>query len=285
MKILKKNSIQYLIYNKKINKLIIDKNIKIKINSINFKRLKKLKYKFNKVGNIINIKISDLSKGSHKRINVKCSYCNTIKQVDYCNYITQTKNSDYCCNKCKLIKTNNTIKTKYNVDNISKLDIIKKKKEETTFKNYGVKHTFQSNINIKKRKKTLLKKYNVEHNSQIESVKKAKQLFSDDELPKWKKYQRSVRQQTKSKKKILLEFWDGTDYYDGEYIKNYFYLNCYNKKYPNIDHKLSIFYGFKNNISIEEMISIENLCFTKRSHNMRKNTKTNIEYKKIINKK
>ncbi len=34
--------------------------------------------------------------------------------------------------------------------------------------------------------------------------------------------------------------------------------------YPSIDHKISLFYGFENNMNPEEIGSIDNLCITKR---------------------
>lgn len=54
------------------------------------------------------------------------------------------------CNKCSIEKGNEkkiiTVKTKYNVENISQLETIKKQKEETTIKNYGVSYPTQSEI-------------------------------------------------------------------------------------------------------------------------------------------
>ena len=77
-------------------------------------------------------------------------------------------------------------------------------------------------------------------------------------------------------KKILLKNWDGYDYYDGEYIKDNFNLPYHHKNYPTIDHKTSIFEGFKNNISAENISNISNLCFTKRYINSKKYIKTEI---------
>ncbi len=43
--------------------------------------------------------------------------------------------------------------------------------------------------------------------------------------------------------------------------------------YPTIDHKISVHYGFINNINPEEISSLENLCLTKRRINSKKNSK------------
>lgn len=79
------------------------------------------------------------------------------------------------------------------------------------------------------------------------------------------------------------ENWNGLDYYDNEYIKdNYSLYDRNDENYPNIDHKISVIFGFKNNISAEEISQIDNLCFTKRKHNMAKLFRTESEYMKLL---
>ena len=58
-----------------------------------------------------------------------------------------------------------------------------------------------------------------------------------------------------------------------QYIKNNFMLDKNDPSYPTIDHKISIFFGFINKISVEEISRIENLCLTKRILNLKKNHK------------
>jgi len=99
-------------------------------------------------------------------------------------------------------------------------------------------------------------------------------------LNEFNDYKTKIRNKTKTIKKQLLINWDGRDYYDNEYIKDYYSLNHNDNKYPNIDHKISIFYGFINKISSDDIASIENLCITKKYHNLKKRTQTDIEYKK-----
>ena len=62
------------------------------------------------------------------------------------------------------------------------------------------------------------------------------------------------------------------------FINNNFNLHSSSKQYPTIDHKLSVLYGFINNISPLEIGSINNLCVTKRSLNSKKGRKTEIEF-------
>lgn len=95
------------------------------------------------------------------------------------------------------------------------------------------------------------------------------------EISTFKKYKKQVNKYTDKNKKELFINWNGLDYYDGEYIKNYLTLHNSNTRYPTIDHKKSIFYGFKNNISPEEIGKIDNLVITKRSINSKKGNKIN----------
>jgi len=75
----------------------------------------------------------------------------------------------------------------------------------------------------------------------------------------------------------LFENWDGYDYYDGEYIKNNFNLHGLDNNYPTIDHKISVSYGFKNNIEPEKIADISNLCITKKINNSKKSSKCNFQ--------
>ena len=96
------------------------------------------------------------------------------------------------------------------------------------------------------------------------------QILFSFELEDYKKYKNKVDRITRSNKRLLIENWNGLDYYDSEIIKNNFNLHYNDVNYPTIDHKFSIIYGFKNGFSTEFVGSVENLCFTKRKLNSEK---------------
>jgi hypothetical protein len=83
-------------------------------------------------------------------------------------------------------------------------------------------------------------------------------------------YRNEVRRLTKRVEDTLYENWNGLDYYDKEYLKDNFELDHNDPKYPTIDHKKSVYYGFKNNIPASEIADITNLCITKRFINSSK---------------
>ena len=111
-----------------------------------------------------------------------------------------------------------------------------------------------------------------------EQIKK----FYDKYLIEFSNYKKEVRKLTKRVKNKLYKDWDGYDFYDREYIKDYLNLNYDNKKYPTIDHKISIYEGFYKEIKAEEISCINNLCITKRSLNSSKRNKDFKEFKEQI---
>lgn len=129
-------------------------------------------------------------------------------------------------------------------------------------------------------------KWGVKHPIQVEEVKEKMLITRGDkriyDLKDFEEYQAFVNKLTYTKKKILIDNWDGYDYYDGEYIKENFNVNSNSPNYPTVDHKKSILFCFINNISAEESASLENLCITKRSINSRKNTKSEEEFRSSL---
>lgn len=205
-------------------------------------------------------------------------------------------------------KSKNTLINKYGVDSYSKTDDFKYKLEfkmhetvekiKNTFKNkYGDeylskteywKEIFKSKVEstIEKCKETCLKKYGVDNVSKVEfikdRIKNIKEvsgiIIPDSEIDAWSMYKRNVRRITNNNKKKLYEDWTGYDYYDDEYIKGYLSNTHTHRFYPTIDHKISVYYGFKNSIDPSIIGSIDNLCITKRFINSTKSKLTESEF-------
>ena len=177
---------------------------------------------------------------------------------------------------------------KFGVDNVSKLEFVKNKKTETFLKNFGFRHIFSSN-EIKSL--YMMNKYGVEHNTKLEWVlEKMKETgvkngnYTPDELiDDFKRYKRSVDKITSKNKKQLFNSWNGQDHYDNQLIKENLNLNYNHDDYPTIDHKISIQYGFLNEIDSFIIGSLENLCITKRSINISKNKLTEKQFKDKLN--
>jgi len=157
----------------------------------------------------------------------------------------------------------------------------------------------QDDINDK-RKETCLEKYGFDSVSKVDIIfdkiraaneKTGKWMF-DVEKDEFQKYSYIVRTETRHNKRDLFRNWDGTDYYNGETlisnrefkINNTDHYNA-NVKQPTIDHKISIQYGYANNIDPLVIGSLQNLCICSRSTNSSKNYLTEEEFMEKLNEK
>lgn len=165
---------------------------------------------------------------------------------------------------------------------------IRKKKHKLTCSKvcyliYTKSNEYKKEIS-EKTKKSVMKKYGVENQFQRKDIidkLRIKRIESGIETPEenlkeWELYKRIVNRLTRQNKKDLILNWNGYDYYDDEYILNNFSLNHLDKSYPTIDHKISVFEGFKNRILPEIISNIDNLCVTKRSNNAKKGIKNKL---------
>lgn len=171
-------------------------------------------------------------------------------------------------------KSKNSLIEKYGVDSYSKTDDFKKSITEN-----------KDEI-VAKIKKTFLEKYGFEWISSdpqvISKISKTKVEngydMPEDQLSEFNKYRKKVRNITNKCLKKIYENWNGIDYYDGEYIKGNFCYSSTHRLYPSVDHKISIYSGFKNDINPEIIGGIDNLCITKRYINSAKRQLSEVEF-------
>lgn len=288
--------------------MIIDEIIKIKTNPSNYKHYKQKGYEIEKCGQEIEVKILDLPIKSHVKVNCKCNNCESTSFIEYHNYNRQVTNSYYLCKKCWNIKLKEVVFLKFGVDNVRKLQEINTKIKNTNLKKYGV----QSLLELESVRNLVKEYYGVENISQLDSIKELKRMksiekfgtntplqnisiieiirkkniengrWSEYDLNKYSEYRKKIDYLTKKQKKKLFENWNGKDYYDCEYIRENLSLDKNHDFYPSIDHKISVMYGFLNEISPEEISKIDNLCITKRFLNTMKFTKNEDDFKKYL---
>jgi len=226
--------------------------------------------------------------------NYICRSCTKLnKQVEIMPNIDKNEiienNKNNICNICKVkfpnnknlifhIVNNHNIKIKNYYDTYhrrNKEGVCKICGKTTYFRSWrlGYNETCSNKCNGQYNKNDKIMAANIQiHN-------RYKEIFANKNIHEnFKKYKNAVMVLTKKNRIYLLNLWNGTDYYDGEYIKNNFTLKYLDNKYPSIDHKISIYYGFVNKISIDFIGSLNNLCFTKRIHNIKKHIKCEKEY-------
>lgn len=245
--------------------MIITKKVKIFVHNTKVKYYQNLGYDILKGGEKIEVNIEHLTPGSHCKITTKCDFCGEFYVIRYEKYLLniERNNGFYSCKKCRPKNTEKTKKQRYGDGKF---------------------------CNKEKIKKTLQEKYGQDSPMKIEQFKEKQKRKMEDlglrpkrtERKEWQNYRIDVYNETYKNKKILFKKWNGLDYYDNEYIKDNFVFSPTNPKYPTIDHKISILYGFKNSIPPKEIGSIENLCITKKSNNSNKNSKTEKEFKQFL---
>lgn len=281
--------------------MILSKKVVIRINSRNFNHYKSI-IKDIKNNEYYEIDINDILPSSHIKIEVKCDICDDISIKPYREYIISYRNKNiYCCSpNCAQFKNKSTNMEKYGVENIFQVEEFKGKIVQTNMERYGVEYPSQSkeirekiissnlsnygsenpattNIIKQRMQQTCLIRYGTSNYmssdiAKLQRIKENKQV-PDEQRTKFELYTKSVRNKTNRVKKQLFENWNGLDYYDGENIINNLYLEKSSKNYPTIDHKISIYYGFINNLDPEKLGDLENLCITKRGINSSKHVK------------
>ena len=284
--------------------MILTKKIEITLNPANMKHFASLGYKNLKPRNKLIIPVEHLNNGSHSIVKVKCDICGQEKDLIYRFYLKNfNKHGFYCCgSKCSRLKAKKTSIEKYGVEyysnekkfkktclekfgveNPSQVKEFKDKRKNTMLERHGVEYYVLSKDFLEKSEKTSMINYGTYHPMMSDKMKEIKKEYHikngfNISTNEFELYKNKVYLLTKKIKKQLLEIWNGLDYYDNEYIKDNFNLPGSHGNYPTIDHKISIFEGFKNNIEAEEIAKLENLCFTKRCINSKKHIKTNLTF-------
>lgn len=223
-----------------------------------------------------------LTKGYYNYCSRKCCENNIIIIINKSN---KTKKERYGENYFKdymVVKSRQTKKDRYGDENYNN----EEKRQETCIERYGANSPLESEIILEKIKNTMIEKYgvdNIQKNKEIKEItiktfKENRRIEreNDKTLPIYKKYRLDVMCETYLWIDKLWDNWNGRCYYCGEEInKN---VNYNNPEYPTIDHKISIYYGFKHNIDPKIIGHINNLGICCRSFNSIKSAQTLTEY-------
>jgi len=167
--------------------------------------------------------------------------------------------------------------------NFSKNSTSRKKWEENLFKNEGIINVWQRDSVKEKCKKTHIKNLGVENPSQsILIKKKVRNTFVEKglwtpfkELTEFQIYRYNVWQITMNN---VRKYQSNLLKFRKEFNKNKIY-----KEKLAIDHKYSIFDGFKYKISPEIIGSIVNIQLLTVSENSSKNSESHITLQKLLN--
>jgi len=159
--------------------MILTKTLKLKVSRKTITHFRNKGYEI-KLNDIINIKPSELTDGSHIKVDVKCDVCGTKKTIMYQKYIKNINNGGFyaCSSKCAQEKVKKTSLNKFGSEYYMQTDAYKKSIEKTSLEKYGTNHHLQSNKIKSKIVKTNLEKYGVDNPSKSKIIKdKIKNTF------------------------------------------------------------------------------------------------------------
>lgn len=271
--------------------MILTKTILIRINNKNIEH-----YKSQGIdvvyGELYDMDVKYVSRYSKYKILVKCETCGAEKELPMQKYHQNWERSEsYNCKACNNITYKKSMLEKYGYDNPSSTPECIERRKKTCLEKYGNEYAIASDETKKRISDSIIERYG-DHQSRVPEImnriiKVGKEtkikrglVVPDEKLTQWELYRRTVRNITNRNKKKLMESWDGFDYYDGEYIKDNFNIKHTDYDFPTMDHKISIIYGFKNNIPPEDIGDISNLCMTKKGINSSKSFLTEEDYNK-----
>ena len=158
--------------------LIVPQTVKVRIGSINYQYYKEKGYTFKKRGDIIEVNVLDLPKGSSQMVKVICDVCGKEIETQYRFIVKNNKeNKLIICgsNSCRNKKYEDTCTKKYGkgIINAFQAEEVKEKIVETNRKNHGVDWYTQTEEYKDKSKKTCQLHYGVDNPAQAQEVKDA----------------------------------------------------------------------------------------------------------------
>lgn len=119
-------------------------------------------YDMGKKGDIIEIKVEDLSPNSNAIVDVVCDFCGKKFTQKWCKYLS-TKDTGTCCKECVGKKAKITNLKKYGVENTSQIKEVKEKRMKTCLERYGETTNLKTEDTKNKIRETCMRRYGVPH--------------------------------------------------------------------------------------------------------------------------
>jgi hypothetical protein len=146
--------------------MIKDKFIKVNLNSRNINKIRD--YKSDKtlvIGDLVEIPLSMLDKGSHVRVSCVCDICGLEKNISYQKYIKNISNSGYysCSSKCSQNKVKKTSLDKWGEEYYMKTNEFTSRVNKTNLDKYGSEWYLTSKEGKEKISNIINEKYGVDN--------------------------------------------------------------------------------------------------------------------------
>ena len=154
--------------------LIVPQTVKVRTGGKTCKHYREKGYEFEKCGDLIEVNVLDLPKGSNIKVKVVCDICGKITEMRYARIAKYNEENKLiiCGNKiCKNKKREDTCMKKYGVKHAFQAEEVKEKTKQTNLKNWGVEYASQAEEVKEKIKQTNLKNWGVEYTLQSEEIR------------------------------------------------------------------------------------------------------------------
>lgn len=124
--------------------MIVEKTVWIKVTASNICALREQQNANIKLGDIVEVSVDKLSKGSHAIITAICDDCGNEVHIEYRTYLRIiNKGKGYRCDACNRKEQQRLFQQKYGVANPFQLEEVKTKSRETNLRKYGHEYTMQ----------------------------------------------------------------------------------------------------------------------------------------------
>ena len=187
--------------------MLKSEKVSIVLNKGNLPFYKKKSNKDLKIGDSIEIDVSELTKGSKVEVSAICDFCKNELTIPYFLYNKSfIKNGSFACSKkCAAVRTKQILIEKYGVKNISQVPEVKEKIKNKNIEKWGTEYYFSSNISKNKNKEIFIEKYGVDNPLKSDLVKsKVKETNLEKWGVEWTLQNKEIRDRGK---KTNLEKW------------------------------------------------------------------------------
>jgi hypothetical protein len=127
--------------------MILEEKVEVKYSGKNIPILKSKGYLDLKQGQLVEVRINDLSIKSSIKVTAICSICDSHTKISYSKYNTNlSRHGYYGCKRCSYLKLEKTSLEKYGTKRPSQSDKVKEAQEATNLFKYGTKSALQNDL-------------------------------------------------------------------------------------------------------------------------------------------
>lgn len=152
--------------------MLLSKTAKVKVWTQTFQHYKERGYKFEHKGDIVEVKVEDLTPSANTMVTVKCDICGKVFERNWANRErSEIPDFDTCCQKCMKEYQRRLCLIRHGVEYPAQRQEVKDKRKNTNLERYGVESTTQLPEVQEKMRNTMMERHGVTHQMHMEETK------------------------------------------------------------------------------------------------------------------